>query len=168
MKQTHPFSKSQLNGRAKEYAVKMIDRVRNHRIAGNDFENKKEDRWDVHILSVACASDVPPYISESGHNCTTLKMCHPTLGAALPCRLGEKPRLTEDEKNGMVHISGNSYPAGHCAEPHAAQKLLNSVDKAGGGIAIENISFGDALHVDNGQPEKYCRTCQLTFPQLRY
>lgn len=112
--------------------------------------------------SVSCSSKKSPYKAKNTYNCTTLKKCHHTLAASLPCKLGEKPSRRIKTK-----ITGSPFLAGHCAEPHAAQKLLNSMSNAAINMKIKDIDFSDALMVKNNLLKDYCRTCKLTFPQLQ-
>lgn len=162
MKRTTPYTQRQLNERVRHYCDNLFDRMVKHRIAGNDYDNSKTNAWDITLVAVSCASNKSPFMVADDHNSTTLKKCHPTLDASLPCKLGEKP-----SKRLMPKIKGVPYPAGHCAEPHAAQKLLNKMSNAAKEIEIRDIDFSEALTVKNKLPMDYCRTCKLTFPQLR-
>lgn len=162
MPRTKPYTHEELNILTKHWCASLVNRVINHRIAGNDYCSTKDNRWDINITAVSCSSNKSYFYAVHAHNCTTLKSCHPNLAKVLPGKLGEKPH-----KATLPTITGYAYPIGHCAEPHAAQKLLNAGSKVGKNIQVPDIIFSLAIDIKNGLPKEYCRTCKISFKQLR-
>ena len=58
------------------------------------------------------------------------------------------------------------WEPGHCAEPHAAHALLNTMNKNGVILQIKDIQFGVAFDIISYKPKQYCNTCKAVFPQL--
>ncbi len=78
-----------------------------------------------------------------------------------------RTRLTRIGIIGRYHI-GNCY-LGSCAEPHAANKLLNRLNKTRKQNIVTNSGtfiFSKALRIRTQQEVKYCKICKQTFKQL--
>ena len=90
-----------------------------------------------------------------------MRNIHPTLLRAHQIKgiqIGAKPPR---------EVKGAEYfVAGQCAEPHAAHRLLNQMDKVGRMIGVNDILFSLAYRVKNGTVRAYCQTCKTVFPQL--
>ena len=54
-------------------------------------------------------------------------------------------------------------PIGHCAEPHAANKLLRTLRRK---PPIRNFVFSDTIRPRTMQALSYCNNCKRTFPSL--
>lgn len=158
-----PYTKQELNIQAKEYCASLRKRVNKHRsnCPVEDFLSLKDDSWDIPRVAVSCASQKPPFISENGRNCSYMRNIHPTLLRAHQIKgiqIGSKPPRV---------IKGAEYfVAGQCAEPHAAHRLLNQMDKVGRMIGVNDILFSLAYKVKNSTVRAYCQTCKTIFPQL--
>lgn len=158
MRKNRQWTQDELDNWGKEFCDSLYRRVVNHRKHG-DIGTMKTDAWDIPRVAVACSSTVAPFIGVRGRNCSNLRNPHPTLSASYPSN--------RREPNMPTYPGEPHYAEGHCAEPHAAQKLLNSMDSAGSGIGIANIHFGKAFSVKNNTLKPACATCKQTFPQLR-
>ena len=148
MSRKSPYNKSQLDSIGRRYTQELINNVHKCRIgySGNN--------WDYPTVAVACGSMKNPYYMRKGHSCETLHNPHPTLFAAYPStKKGTTPKQFTRE--------------GHCAEPHAAHKLLNAMTKCKKPIQVSDILFGKAFSVIDCIPVAYCPTCKKTFPQLK-
>lgn len=158
MKKNHPWTQRELDKYGKDYCASLCARVRRHRAHG-DITSMQTDAWDIPRVAVACSSIKAPYIGERGRNCSDLMQPHPTLKANYPSIRHERymPRYPREQH----------FQEGHCAEPHAAHKLLNEMEKQGRPIRILDIHFGKAYSVKNGTVKPPCATCKQTFPQLR-
>lgn len=119
----------------------------------------KTDAWDIPRVAVACSSLKAPYHAERNRNCSDLRNPHPTLFASYPSQ--------RNKKNMPSYPYEPHYQEGHCAEPHAAHKLLKVMDKYNRSIGISDISFGKAFSVKDNLEKPYCATCKQTFSQLR-
>lgn len=154
-----PVSNETLCKKAKEYCAELAKRTRKNRI-NDTLPNNGGHGFNIPKVVVACTSVVPPYFVCRARNNKTLQNPHPTLSAAYP-------PLAANGKPQTRSIPGvDYYPAGHCAEPHAAHILLNNMNARKNPIAIEDIRFSLAFKVKNQSVEPYCGTCRLTFPQL--
>lgn len=158
MKKDHPWTQRELDNYGKEYCTSLCDRVKRHRTNG-DIKSMQTDAWDIPRVAVACSSTLAPYIGERGRNCSDLQNPHPTLEASYPSN--------RHEKNMPSYPNEPHYHEGHCAEPHAAHRLLNEMDIHGTPIQIADIHFGKAYSVKNSTVKPPCATCKQTFPQLR-
>lgn len=167
MSRNHPYTKKQLSRIAQESCRQMFQRVMNYRNKSHtdkQYSSTKEDLWDPPRVVVTCASNVPPFLRETKHQSSSLKKCHPTLSSAY-LKVGLQVNRPVDRQ--LRIIPGLDYwVPGHCAEPHAANALLNRMTNASMQIKIENIVFGLAFNVSNRTPKPYCGTCRLVFPQL--
>lgn len=158
-----PYTKQELNTQAMEYCATLRKRVRKHRCncPVEDLTSLKDDRWDIPRVVVSCASQKPPFISEKGRNCSYMRSVHPALlrvHQIKGIRIGSKP---------LREVKGAEYfVAGQCAEPHAAHRLLNQMDKVGITIGVCDILFSLAYRVKNSTVRAYCQTCKTVFPQL--
>ena len=158
-----PYTKQELNTQAKEYCATLRKRVNHHRCNSpvEDLNSLKDDRWDIPRVAVSCASQIPPFISENGRNCSYMRNIHQTLlrvHQVKGIQIGTKPPRT---------VKGAEYfVAGQCAEPHAAHRLLNQMDKVGRMISISDIQFSLAYRVKNSTVRAYCQTCKTIFSQL--
>lgn len=138
-----------------EYCHILRDRVQKHRREGNC----RYGQWDIPKVVIACASKSAPFDKERGHNCANLRNPHPTLYASYPS--------VKNEQNPPEYPDEPHYPEGHCAEPHAAHKVLNRMDEYGRPVQIADLEFGHAYCVKYETVKPPCATCKLTFPQLR-
>lgn len=163
----HPYTKRELDEAAKNRCGQYRNKVKKHRVncPQNLITSTKTDSWDMPIVVVACCSTKKPYVLKTGRNNSTLRNCHPKLTAAYSCyntRVGKKPphamRLYPMEPH---------FEAGHCAEPHAAHALLNTMDKLRVVLSITMIDFSHAINCKNNTVHDYCGTCKLVFPKLR-
>jgi len=152
------WTQSELDSYGKEYCAILRKSIKNHRKKRMP-DITKTDKWDIPRVAVACSSTVSPYYRVRGRNASTLKNPHPTLYATYP---SVKKDVNPPAFPGEPH-----YQEGHCAEPHAAHKLLNRMDRRRIRMNINEIMFGKAYHVCNSVEIAYCATCKLTFPQLR-
>ena len=164
MRRNRPYSNEELNSQAKAYCATLRNRVINHRCNSTEeeFDSTKTDWWDIARVTAVCATPKPPFSSEHGRNCSYMRNAHPLLLEAYTKKgmtLGQKPKRTGDGKE--------RFAAGQCAEPHAAHKLLNTIDKGGQEIAVDEIMFSRAYNVKNGKVRAYCETCKTVFPQLK-
>lgn len=152
MKRAQQRTKQELNLDARQYAGHLIRLVHKCRVGKGRY-------WDIPRVVVACASLKSPFILKHAHSCESVKHPHSTLSSSYPSQRNE-PGMPKYPRE--AH-----FPEGHCAEPHAAHKLLNAMDKARQPIQISDILFGSAISVINGTVKPYCATCKQTFPQLR-
>ena len=153
-----PASNESLNNQAKSYCALLAKRMRKNRIDDNPQNNSKYG-FNIPKVVVACTTDNAPYYVCKGRNNNSLRNPHQTLRAAYPILRGNGNPLVQS-------IPGVPYyPAGYCAEPHAANTLLYNMDNHHP-IAIEDIRFSLAFKVKNRAVVPYCGTCRLTFPQL--
>lgn len=156
-----PISNEALSKKAKEYCAILTKRMRKNRI-DDTLPNDGSPGFNIPKVVAACTSDVPPFFVCRARNNETLQNPHPTLLAAYPpLRANGKP--VDQTLPGVRDY----YPAGHCAEPHAAHILLNNMQGNGRLIAIGDIRFSLAFKIKNQAVVPYCGTCKLTFPQLR-
>lgn len=156
MRNNRQWSQHELDEYGKEYCLILRERVQKHRRQGN---NKQYGQWDIPKVAVACASTVVPYEKERGHNCANLYNPHPKLYTSYPS--------VKNEQNPPQYPNEPHYPEGHCAEPHAAHRVLNKMDVYNRPIQIADLAFGKAYSVKYLIIKEYCATCKLTFPQLR-
>ena len=167
MSRNQPYTREQLSKIAQESCRKMRQRVMNYRKKNHTYElliSTKVGFWDPPRVVVTCASNVPPFLRETKHQASSLKKCHPTLSSAYQ-DVGIQVGRPVDRI--LRTIYGLAYwVPGHCAEPHAANALLNRMKNASVQIKIDNIVFGLAFNVSNQTPKPYCGTCRLVFPQL--
>lgn len=155
-----PISDDALCKVAKNYCAHLARRMRKNRI-DDTLPNDGSHGFNIPKVVAACTSSKPPYFVCRARNNNTLQNPHPTLQAAYPPLRGDGTPINRIP--GVKH----HYPAGHCAEPHAAHTLLLNMDDQGHPIAIRNIRFSLAFNVKNQAVVPYCGTCRLTFPQLR-
>lgn len=162
-----PYYLQELNNIALHEIYQSRKRVFRHRRRHSSdaaYLSTKIDSWDPPRVVVACGSMKPPYKAECGRQKRALINGHPKLkdayiskGLCIGYPVPKKIKIKKDQPY---------WEPGHCAEPHAAHKLLNSMDKINP-IDISDILFGYAFRVMNGMPIPYCNTCKLVFPQLR-
>lgn len=157
MTRNQRWSQRELDIKAKDYCAILRRRVMNYRKQG-DIKSTKTDSWDIPRVAVACASKVSPYLCARGRNCSNLIHPHPIL-------LASYPSVKRDPQTPAYPLEPH-FAEGHCAEPHAANKLLNKMAKKRF-INISDILFGKAFSVKNSLEKPYCATCKQTFPQLR-
>ena len=156
-----PLTNEALNNVAKNYCAHLARRIKKNRI-DDILPNDGSHGFNIPKVVVACTSNVPPYFVCRARNNNTLQNPHPTLQAAYPpLRANGKP------VNQTLPGVRDYYPAGHCAEPHAAHILLYNMTQKRRPIEIANIRFSFAFKVKNHGVVPYCGTCKLTFPQLR-
>lgn len=158
MTKNRPWEQQELDNYGKDYCDSLYTRVKKHRTHGI-ITSMQTDAWDIPRVAVACSSKQSPYIGERGRNCSDLIKPHPTLKAYYPS--------IRHERNMPTYPGEPHYSEGHCAEPHAAHKLLNEMENAGLPIQIADIHFGKAYSVKNSTVKPPCATCKQTFPQLR-
>lgn len=148
MTRNRPYTKQQLDRIGLAYIGSLINNVRRCRIGQHG------NAWDYPAVAVACSSNKTPFYMRKGHSCESLRNPHPTLFASYPStKKGTTPKRYTRE--------------GHCAEPHAAHKLLNAMTKSNKTILVSDILFGKAFRVIDCSPVAYCSTCRKTFPQLK-
>lgn len=85
-------------------------------------------------MVVACGSLKCPFKVEKRYNCTTLRNGHNTLESehlAVEMTIGQRLTRQIKQKTGKPCCG-----QGHCAEPHAVHTLLNTMDKLGGALQI--------------------------------
>lgn len=171
---------AELNNRVVQFRATQEHRVHEFRIKKHTDEEKKstkDDRWDIPLTVCSCGSKNPPFLAANGRNCSALKMPNSVLSDAynnvkdakgnrvggIP--LGQKPG---DNIISSLGMNGEkSFKAGRCAEQHAANRLLNEVDKMPGALAISDLLFSVALDARYPIVKPYCATCRCVFPQLR-
>ena len=155
MKSNRPWAQQDIDNFGKDYCLILRDRVKEHRQHGNI----RRGQWDIPRVAAACASNTSPYVMERGHNCADLRNPHQTLKSSYPS--------VKNEQWAPQYPGEPHYSEGHCAEPHAAHKVLNEMDKCHHPIQIQNLQFGKAYEVKYITEKANCATCKLTFPQLR-
>lgn len=157
-----PYTKHKLNTMVKIRIGEEKNRVIKRRANANAVNFNSEDLdMDMPLVMVACSAMCPPFTVRIGRNNETLLNAHPTLKReyqTIGLRIGQVPSRSQRIAPWLSHKE-----AGHCAEPHAAHKLLNKVN----GLRIDQMQFSLAYDVKNSQPHGYCGTCQMVFPQLR-
>lgn len=155
MKNNCQWRQQEINRYGLDYCLILRKRVIKHRKEGQ----LRKGQWDIPKVAVACASNVAPYEMDRGHNCADLQNPHPTLKASYPS--------IKREQNAPKYPGEEHFAEGHCAEPHAAQRVLNEMTRLHKPIKIEDLQFGIAYSVKHLTVKSYCATCKLTFPQLR-
>ena len=178
---TTPYSITELNNMVKVYQGLQGKRVHKFRLKPHtDAEKKstKTDSWDLPLTVCSCALKIKPFIADNGRNCSALKIPHRVLADAYDnivdnsgkkigsIPLGSKPNGTI---KALLHLKGrDSFNAGRCAEPHAANSVLNQIKKGSSStIAISDLLFSIALDARYQVAKEYCVTCRCVFPQLR-
>lgn len=154
-KKTCQYTDQEMLNATLHYRSELLKRVQKKRLT-ND-----KNLWvsyDLPRVVVSCSSKLAPYLLEKGHNCRTLKNCHNTLISALPAEIGTIIQKPIRKFPGMEY-----YEVGHCAEFHAAHKLLNAYDKIKSLPDISYIAFSLAIKVSSGLKRSYCGTCKETF-----
>ena len=163
-----PYTLRDLCEFAKDSCAKSRERVLKHRsdyYTNEEYKSTRNDWWDPPRVVVACASMIPPFMREKRCQSSTLRAGHPALQMAyrnVGMKIGTPLSKPKKEKLGKP-----CWEPGHCAEPHAAHALLNTMDKYGVNLHINQIQFGIAFKVMNSIPMPYCNTCKAVFPQLR-
>jgi len=181
--QNKPYTISELNKRVEAYRRSQENRVHNYRIKRHTEKEKKStktDRWDMPLTVCSCGSTKAPFIAENGRNCSALKTPDSVIQRAYQnirdnsgkvigsIPLGSHPNSAM--KKALGYSKKDSYAAGRCAEPHAANRLLNTankVSKAPVKIEIDDLLFSVALDARYPVVKPYCVTCKCAFPQLR-
>ena len=153
-----PLSDDSLNMIAREYCNRQAQRVLKNR-KDDDLQNNSPFGYNIPKVVVACTSNISPYFVCRGRNDHSPMSPHPVLRAAYPKR-GQYVHILRTKKTKF-------YPIGHCAEPHAANKLLVDMARRGKHLAIRDLRFSFAFNVKHSAVVDYCGTCQLTFTQLR-
>ncbi len=157
--QNGPMTNDALNNVARGYCAMLAKRIRKKRINDNR-PNDGSPGFNIPKVVAACTSDVSPYFVCRARNNNNLQAPHSTLAAAYPLLRGNGKPLHQTIPD------VDYYPAGHCAEPHAAHTLLLNMEERGNPISIGDIRFSFAFRVKNYSIVPYCGTCRLTFPQL--
>lgn len=163
MPQQRPYTEQDLNPKAKAYCAILRNRVKRHRCSSNDaeFSSTRNDRWDIPRVAAACGTTTAPFLCATGRNSSFMKQPNMVLEQAyqnMGVAIGERPQN---------RIPGGEYfKAGQCAEPHAANRLLNDSANRNNLLTIGNLVFSKAYKVKNGMVRPYCETCRLVFPQL--
>jgi len=131
----------------------------------DEYKSTKYDSWNPSRVVVACGSLRAPFKVAKKYNSSTLRNGHQTLKnayTAVGMTIGRRVLVPIKRRIGIP-----CWDPGHCAESHAAHALLNTMDKAGNPLRINEIRFGKAFKIImNGQPKDYCNTCKTVFPQL--
>lgn len=153
-----PLSDDSLNTIAREYCNQQVQRVQKNR-KDDDLQNKSPFGYNIPKVVAACTSNNFPYLVCRGRNDLSPMSPHPVLKAAYPKR-GKYGLISRTKKTIF-------YPVGHCAEPHAANKLLYDMTHRGKSLKIMDLRFSFAYNVKHSAVVDYCGTCKLTFPQLR-
>lgn len=182
-KSNEPYTIPELNQMVEHYRGTQENRVHSFRLKPHSDDEKKStktDWWDMPLTVCSCGSKKPPYIAESGRNCSALKTPHIVLENAYhsivnasglkigSIPLGTKPISTV--KAALCMSGQDSFEAGRCAEPHAANRVLNDADKVSKKshtLAISDLLFSVALDARYPIAKPYCVTCRCVFPQLR-
>ena len=153
-----PLSDDSLNMIAREYCNQQAHRVHKNR-KDDDLHNNSPFGYNIPTVVAACTSNKSPYLVCRGRNDHSPMSPHPILRAAYPKRVqyGLLPRTKKTR----------FYPVGHCAEPHAANRLLYEMSYKGKHLLIRDLRFSFAYSVKNSAVVEYCGTCKLTFPQLK-
>lgn len=154
MKNNHTWTQKEIDRYGQDYCIILRERVIKHRKEGKI----RKGQWDIPKVAVACASTVAPYEMERGHDCADLRNPHPILRASYPS--------VKNDPNAPKYPSEPHFAEGHCAEPHAAHKVLNIMKRYQPNIRIADLQFGNAYVVKYLTVKDYCATCKLTFPQL--
>ena len=163
---TKPYTQQELSQMALENISKSrasVIRYRQRHDSEDYYKSTKTDSWDPKRVVVACGSLLPPFKAASGRQNSALRNGHPKLKEAYEIKglqIGHPVPRQMKTKTDQPY-----WEPGHCAEPHAAHKLLNIMDRYNP-IEINDIVFGYAFSVLNGTPIPYCNTCKLVFPQL--
>lgn len=153
-----PISDDSLNMIAREYCNQQAKRVQKNR-KDDDLQNNSPFGYNIPKVVAACTSNISPYFVCRGRNDHSPMSPHPVLRATYPKR-GQYGLIQRTKKTRF-------YPVGHCAEPHAANKLLYDMAHRGKSLKIMDLRFSFAYNVKHSAVVDYCGTCKLTFPQLR-
>jgi hypothetical protein len=182
MKSTSPYSIKELNNMVECFRGIQEKRVHNYRLKGHkDTEKKstKTDKWDLPLTVCSCGSRINPFIAANGRNCSALKTPHNLISTAYnnikdnygktiigSIPLGTKPN---NRIKKLLHLKGvDSFEAGRCAEPHAANSVLTQIKKMSTSkVGISDLVFSVALDARYPIVKPYCVTCRCVFPQLR-
>lgn len=180
MKHNFPYSKAELNNRVEQFRATQEHRVHDYRLKRHtdaDKKSAKTDWWDMPLTVCSCGSTKAPFLAANGRNCSVLRKPNRVLADAynniksaagksigrIP--LGQKPG---DNIKASLGIKGeDSFEAGRCAEPHAANRVLDDAMRRGGILHISDLVFSDALDARYPIIKPYCATCRCVFPQLR-
>ena len=136
-----PLSNYSLNMIARNYCNQQARRVHRMRI-DDDLHNNSPFGFNVPKVVAACTSDRFPYLVCRGRNNHSPKNPHPVLKTAYP-KSGQYSHLPRTKRTRF-------YPVGHCAEPHAANKLLYDMSNYGQRLSIMDLRFSYAYRVKNG------------------
>lgn len=153
-----PLSDESLNMIARGYCNQQAQRVHKKRI-DDDLHNNSPFGFNIPKVVAACTSNISPYLVCRGRNDHSPMSPHPVLRDAYP--------QTSQYRHSPRTKRTKFYPVGHCAEPHAANRLLYEMSYKGKHLSIRDLRFSFAYRVKNSAVVEYCGTCKLTFPQLK-
>lgn len=134
-----PLNKNKRSKNKKNKGNKVIDCPRDNEV------------WDYPTTVVSCKNE---HKCANGHSCEArVNSYKEVLNQYLTSKLG---KLGSKRK-------GCPYNIGHCAENHAANKLISRDKYFGGQENIQNIEFSKALITRTGETIPYCKNCTTAY-----
>ena len=147
-----------LDGAVYAYCKRIEKRCYEHPFWAKKMFHKKRIKWDLPSMAVVCKYDSlqrEAYAYEMFGN-----KCNPVLMDIIERfgKINQKPTDPELESR---------YPLGHCAEQHAADKMLNACGGNGDSSLLNLFQYSIAMRPRTKQRFAACKNCQKILPNVR-
>lgn len=118
--------------------------------------------WDYPTMASVCQSS--KYSHRKKNFSRPMRSCNQLLLEKINQHgtLGEKAT-----KNKPNYNNTHNYPLGNCAEQHAANDVLNEIDRHHQQKDLQDLFFSTAMQVRDNRPQPACVNCRMLLPNAK-
>lgn len=152
------INQGKLNSACENYCGELRNKVVLQR------KNKKQGHsyWDFPIMASVCQSD------QYGHRKKNFSRPMRSCNQLLLAEINQLGHLGKRATKNMPQYNGaKNYPLGQCAEQHAANDVLNELDRHHQHKDLHDLFFSTAMQVRDNVPRNACVNCKTLLPNVQ-
>ena len=153
-----PVNIAKLNRTCEKYCGQLRNKV----VLQRKFPKQGNPYWDYPTVASVCQSD--------RFNCTCKNHSRPmrSCNNLLLHEIQNYGNLGEPAtRNRPLYNGSPNYPLGNCAEQHAANDVLNALDKKNCPKSLNDLYFSRARYVRDNREVDACVNCRIILPNVQ-
>ena len=153
-----PVNIAKLNRTCEEYCGQLRNKV----VLQRKFPKQGSPYWDYPMVASVCQSD--RFNCKGKNYSRPMRSCNSLLLREIQKygNIGNPTIRNRPRYNGKPN-----YPLGNCAEQHAANDVLNMLDKMHSPKSLHDLYFSRARYVRDSRELDACVNCRIILPNVQ-